>query len=646
MADKGSWNPRVLPITAPIKLQDTEYAQTIATVIQNIEEHQANDLFCTKTINALKEKPNEGTDQSFIVEGAKLFKIFDNKQLLVLPQHAQADVILAVHELFLHPGVNKTLMIVQRHFWGRSLDATTRDIISNCYRCKTSKISNQKVAPKPMHITASGPGELVCIDIYGPLPKCPGGNMALFVALDVLSGYVIVAPLKNMEADAFVNAARKIIRTFKTKNVCVQKFLSDNARQFRSKKFLNFCTDEGIKKIFTTPYNPPGNPVERVMRDLGEKFRILYNDTQGENIDHRNWDGYLSKIIFALNNTPKSSGYTPSEILGLEPFAPFRKYKIMPRIRSPLDKIKKELTSITMNTKSFAPTISIKKNKLEQYTYDRDGYVNVWTDAATKGKIDGEKTSAVGYWFAPGHLGNRAYVLDPPIKNNNAETMAVIIAVLHLVKNKIVKIRVKTDSQYIADLYNGDYLSQTNQNLIKYENYELLSFFVDLRAKLENYGIHDFSLKIEHVPGHSLDFGNLEVDWLVGWTVEKYSLYKTLLDPTIAELDVLQRYIYQTKKMEHVKSDHGAALRSSKNTVYNEGDVVAIKSHPLSSAGYGLKAKFMPRYNGEYTVVGQLSPNTYFVKDVTDPNAPTLTTNVRQMTLLRAYQPGSSDDQS
>ncbi len=184
-ADEESQNPRVLPITAPIKLQDTEYAQTIATVIQNIEEHQANDSFCMKTITNLKEKCYDGVNHSFMIKGAKLFKIIDDGHLLVLPQYAQADVILAVHELFLHPGVNKTLAIVQQHFWGRSLDTTTCDIISKCYQCKTSKITNQKVAPKPMHIIASSPGELVCIDIYGPLPKCPGGNMALFVALDV-----------------------------------------------------------------------------------------------------------------------------------------------------------------------------------------------------------------------------------------------------------------------------------------------------------------------------------------------------------------------------------------------------------------------------------------------------------------------------
>ncbi len=143
-----------------------------------------------------------------------------------------------------------------------------------------------------------------------------------------------------------------------------------------------------------------------------------------------------------------------------------------------------------------------------------DSYVNVRTDAAKKGKIGRE-------------------------------------ARLHLIRNKISK--VKMDSQYVSDLQNGDYLTQANQNLFKYENYELLSFVVDLSSKLEKYGILDFSLKTEHVPGHSLDFGNLEVDWLVGWTVEKYMSYKTLLNPSIAELDVLQQCMYQTKKTARLR---------------------------------------------------------------------------------------------
>ncbi len=446
--------------------------------------------------------------------------------------------------------------------------------------------------------------------------------MALFVALNALSGYVTAAPLKNMETDSFIKAAFNIIKQFEKLGICIQKFLSDNARQFHSIQFVNFCTGAGLKKVFTTPYNPPGNPVERVMRDLGDKFRLLYCNEDQEIRDHRNWDEYLNKIIFVLNNTPKTSGYTPSKILGLEPHAPFRKVKILPRVRTLGSKIKKELAASTVNTKSFTPTIAMKLCKLDTFTYDSEGFVNIWTDAATKGKGDEDRASAVGHWLGPGHIGNKAYILDPPIKNNKAETMAIILAILYLIRNRVGKIRIKTDSQYLADLYNGGYLHQTHQNLQKQENLDILMFFIDLLAQTKLHNPANFKLKIEHIPGHAVDFGNLEADWLVGWVLDRYVTYHDLLHPLIPELTRLQRYIYESKRLDQAKQDHYNTLKTTGTTSFDIGDVVAIKNHPLSSAPYRLKSKFMPRYMDEYVVVGRLSPNTYFVRDINDANAP------------------------
>ncbi len=49
--------------------------------------------------------------------------------------------------------------------------------------------------------------------------------MALFVALDALSGYVTAAPLKNMETNSFIKAASNIIKQFEKLSICIQKFL-------------------------------------------------------------------------------------------------------------------------------------------------------------------------------------------------------------------------------------------------------------------------------------------------------------------------------------------------------------------------------------------------------------------------------------
>ncbi len=171
------------------------------------------------------------------------------------------------------------------------------------------------------------------------------------------------------------------------------------------------------------------------MRDKGDKFRLLYSNEDHEIRDHRNWDEYLNKIIFILNNTPKTSGYTPSKILVLEPHAPFRKMKILPRVRTPGSKIKKELAAFTINTKSFTSTIAMKPCKLDTFTHNGEGFVNIWTDAATKSKGNENCASVVGHCLGPGHIGNKAYILDPPIKNRKAKTMAIILAILYLIRN-------------------------------------------------------------------------------------------------------------------------------------------------------------------------------------------------------------------
>ncbi len=84
--------------------------------------------------------------------------------------------------------------------------------------------------------------------------------------------------------------------------------------------------------------------------------------------------------------------------------------------------------------------------------------------------------------------------------------------------------------------------------------------------------------------------------------------------------------------------DHQRALGDPKGKTYAIGDVVALKNHTMSAAGYGLTAKFMARYKGEYKIIGQLSANVYFLKDLRDPNASPITANVRQIILLQRDQ--------
>ncbi len=84
-------------------------------------------------------------------------------------------------------------------------------------------------------------------------------------------------------------------------------------------------------------------------------------------------------------------------------------------------------------------------------------------------------------------------------------------------------------------------------------------------------------------------------------------------DDAIARLPKLYAYYEKLEaKIRKVELDIGWLLRSvncvnAKASAYQVGDVVAVRSHPLSAAGYGLMAKFMPRYQGEFKVIDCLS---------------------------------------
>ncbi len=78
------------------------------------------------------------------------------------------------------------------------------------------------------------------------------------------------------------------------------------------------------------------------------------------------------------------------------------------------------------------------------------------------------------------------------------------------------------DSQYIADPYKGGYLNEDNPNLIKYDNFDLLAFFIYPNTKMSDHCVENLDLEIEDVQGHALNFGNLEVDCVVSRAFDKY----------------------------------------------------------------------------------------------------------------------------
>lgn len=127
-------------------------------------------------------------------------------------------------------------------------------------------------------VESNEPGDLICVDFYGPLPKSIGSMEYVFVVLDMFSKYVKLYPIKKKNCETIL------------------------------RKLFDLYIPE-IQVIYSSIRHPKSNPIERVMRELGRLFRTLCSDK------HTRWAKHIKDIEFFLNiTTHYSTGFPPVEL--------------------------------------------------------------------------------------------------------------------------------------------------------------------------------------------------------------------------------------------------------------------------------------------------------------------------------------------
>ncbi|KAM7290029.1 uncharacterized protein ISCGN_030157 [Ixodes scapularis] len=146
------------------------------------------------------------------------------------------------------------------------------------------------------------PWEIVACDIVGPLSRSPRGNQYLLVITDHFSKWVDLYPLRKLVSERIWEKLLDTFLRFGTPKCLV----SDNASYFTSKVFVNSSLALNIKHKRTTPYHPQANITERVNRNLMSMLIALMER-------HRDWDGHIVEMGFAIRTSVKrSTGFTPA----------------------------------------------------------------------------------------------------------------------------------------------------------------------------------------------------------------------------------------------------------------------------------------------------------------------------------------------
>ncbi|XP_055589367.1 uncharacterized protein K02A2.6-like [Uranotaenia lowii] len=111
--------------------------------------------------------------------------------------------------------------------------------------------------------------EIIAMDYNGPYLKF--GGIYILVIIDLRSRYAIARPVKSTAFEF----TRKILDDVFEKEGFPSSIKTDNGPPFNGEQYAQYCTDRGIKTIFSTPFFPQQNGlVESFMKVVNKAMSI------------------------------------------------------------------------------------------------------------------------------------------------------------------------------------------------------------------------------------------------------------------------------------------------------------------------------------------------------------------------------------
>jgi transposase InsO family protein len=181
--------------------------------------------------------------------------------------------------------------------------------------CESCLLGKMKKGTPPQHSSsrATRPGELFHSDICGPFESSLFGNRYLLSFTDDYSRYVFVFLIQT-KSDVFPKFKFLDDYIYNKTARHISTIRSDNAQEFKSASFVEYCAVYGISKQYTTTYSSNQNGVaERLYLTLFDGVRTLLIDSK---LPLTLWDEAAMSMAYTRNRSPTSANslVTPYEL--------------------------------------------------------------------------------------------------------------------------------------------------------------------------------------------------------------------------------------------------------------------------------------------------------------------------------------------
>lgn len=228
-----------------------------------------------------------------------------NGWVLCISKEEVMKVLKSYHDENFHSGITKMRRMLYNLFTWKGMAKDIIHYVRSCHACQVSKYGSYKFSGPLQAIIPNDVGELVAIDILGPMIRSRYGFTCVLVIIDIFSKFIKLYGLRRVTSTACLKQIGNYIREYGVP----RRLLSDNGPQFTSKRWKKSMCELGIKELHTAVRNPRGNPCERYIKVVGECLRISCRH------QHSSWATYLKQIENFINfNYNETTEVLPVEL--------------------------------------------------------------------------------------------------------------------------------------------------------------------------------------------------------------------------------------------------------------------------------------------------------------------------------------------
>ena len=245
------------------------------------------------------------------IEGM-LFKIKKEKHRLCLPSSLIDAVIISKH--FTVMGLHFSKSRIRRDIMSRyfchlpTLNRKLKEIVKTCIQCQFNASSPEAQLFRPMDIVFA-PRVSWAVDIIPSLTPSKRGNNAIFLAVDMFTGYIQLQAIKSRQASEMIEAVKN---TILVPFGIPKYFRCDNeSGMANSAEFLKFMEPLKINFMPCSTGSPWSNgAAERAVQTIKKAIRHFITQEKSQ----EKWDDYIHFFTMAHNKSANVYNYSPEEL--------------------------------------------------------------------------------------------------------------------------------------------------------------------------------------------------------------------------------------------------------------------------------------------------------------------------------------------